>query len=115
MEVFSAKSTPQIWRGWGIVVASLGGCHSSRSTDLSVHAGIDSTRYVRLLWESLEEDDRNSHAAMYEIKFGNKAEGVIAGPRERTAASVFNHLESVALAIEGSDLNITGDNFVPTA
>ena len=44
-----------------------------------------------------------------------RAEEVIAGPRERTAASVFNHLESVALAIEGSDLNIIGDNFVRTA
>ena len=34
------------------------GCHSSRSNDLSVHARIDSTGYVRLLWESSEEDDK---------------------------------------------------------
>ena len=52
---------------------------------------------------------------MFEIKFGNKAEKVIAGAREQTAASVFSHLESVALAIEGSDLSITENNFVPTA
>ena len=62
-----------------------------------------------------QEDDKNSHAAMHEIKFGDKDEKVIAGPRDWTAASVFNHLESVALAIEGSDLNISEDNFVPTA
>ena len=31
---------------------------SSRSNDLSVLAGIDSTGYVRLLWESSEEDDK---------------------------------------------------------
>ena len=82
---------------------------------MSVHAGMDSTRYVRLLWEPLEEDDKNSHAAMFEMKIGNKPEEVIVGPGERTAASVFNDLESVALAIESSDLDIAEDNFVPTA
>ena len=35
--------------------------------------------------------------------------------RKRTADTLFTDLESVALAIEGSDLNITADNFVPTA
>ena len=112
MEVFQRQVDATDLAGWGIAVASLGGRHSSRSNDLSVHARIDSTRYVRLLWE---EDDKNSHAAMFEMKIGNKPEKVIAGPRERTAASVFNDLESVALAIEGSDLSITEDNFVPTA
>ena len=43
------------------------GCHSSRSIDLSVHARIDSTGYVRLLWESSEEEDKNSHAAIFGI------------------------------------------------
>ena len=47
---------------------------SRRSKDLSVHARIDSTGYVRLLGESSEEND----------KFGKKAEEVIAEPRERT-------------------------------
>ena len=48
------------------------GCHSSRSDGLSVHARIDSTGYVRLLWESSEEDDKNSHAGICEVKFGKK-------------------------------------------
>ena len=48
------------------------GCHSSRSNDLSVHARIDSTGYVRLLWASNEEDDEDGHAAIFEVKFGRK-------------------------------------------
>ena len=84
------------------------GCHSSRSNDLSVHARIDSTGYVRLLWESSEEDDKN--AAI--LKFVEKAQ---AEPRERTDDSLLSDLESVALAVEGSDLNTTEVKFVPTA
>ena len=38
------------------------------------------------------------------LEFGEKAQ---AEPRERTADSLFNDLESVALAVEGSDLNTT--------
>ena len=59
------------------------GCHSSRSYDLSVHARIDPTGYVRLLWESSEEDDRNTHAAIFEMKlvFKTKAEGAITDSR----------------------------------
>ena len=91
------------------------GCRSSRSNDLSVHAGIDSTAYVRLLWESSEEDDKNTHAAIFEVKFGKKAEEVITDSREGTADTLFNDLESVALAMEGSDLNTAEDNLVPTA
>ena len=91
------------------------GCHSSRSNDLSVHARIDSIGYVRLLWESGEEDDKNTHAATFEVKFGKKTEEAITDSRERTADTLFADLESVALAIEGSDLNITEDNFVHTA
>ena len=44
------------------------GCHSSRCNNLSVHARIDSTGYVRLLRESSEEDVKNSHAAIFEKK-----------------------------------------------
>ena len=58
---------------------------SSRSNDLSVHARIDSTSYVHLLWESSEEDDKNAHTAIFEVKCGNKAEGAITDSRERTA------------------------------
>ena len=55
----------QLLEDYGLV-----GCHSSRSNDLSVHARIDSTGYVRLLWES--NDDKNGHAANSEVKFGRK-------------------------------------------
>ena len=89
-------------------------CHSSRSNDLSVHARSDATGYVRLLWESSEEDDKNTHAAIFEVKFGKKAEEAITDSRERTADTLSNDLQSVALVVEGSDGNITEDNFVPT-
>ena len=41
--------------------------------------------------------------------------GVITESRWRTTDTLFNDLESVAFAIEGSDLNTTEDHFVPTA
>ena len=63
------------------------GCHSSRRNNLSVHARIDSTGYVRILWESSEEEDK---------KFGKKAEGVTTDSRERTADTLFTDLECVA-------------------
>ena len=47
------------------------------------HARIDPSGYVRLLWES--EDDRNGHAAIFEVKFGNKTEGATTKSRERSA------------------------------
>ena len=67
--------------------------------------------------ESSEEDDKNTHAAIFDVKFGPKKEdkGVITDSRERTADTLFNDPECVALAIEGSDLNTIEDNFVPTA
>ena len=88
---------------------------SRRSNDLSVHARIEATVYVRLLWESSEEDDKNTLAAIFEVKCGKKAEEAITDARDRTADTLFTDLESVALAIEGSDLNITEDNVVHTA
>ena len=90
-------------------------CHSRRSNDLSVHARIDATGYVRLLSESSEEDDKNTQAAIFEVKFGKKAEEAITDSRDRTAHTLFTDLESVASAIEGSDVDITEDNVVPTA
>ena len=54
------------------------GCPLIRSNDLSVHARTDSTRYVRLLWKSNEEDEEDGHAAIFEVKFGTKTEGVTA-------------------------------------
>ena len=87
------------------------GCHSSRSNDLPVHARIDSTGYVRLLEESSEEHDKNSHASIFEVNFGKMTKDVFAGTREQTAASLFSDLEAVASVVQGS----TDDNFVPTA
>ena len=68
------------------------GCHSSRSNDPSVHARIDSTGYVRLLVESSEEDDKISHAAIFEVKFVKKGEGAVTASRERKADALFNDL-----------------------
>ena len=90
------------------------GCHSSLSDDLSVHARIDSTSHVRLLWESSEEDNKCTHAPIFEKKFGKKVEDATKNSRERTARTLFTDLRSVALDLECSDLNITEDNFVPT-
>ena len=91
------------------------GCHSSTSNDLSVHAWIDSIGYVRLLWESSEEDDKNTPAAIFEVKFGKMAEGAITDSRQRTADTLYNDLESVELAIEGTNPDVTEDDIVPAA
>ena len=56
------------------------GCHSSRSNDLSVHARIGSSGFVRLLWES--DDDRNGHAAIIEVKNGKETERATTKSRE---------------------------------
>ena len=84
-----------------------------RGNDLSVHVRFDSTRYVRLMWASNEEEeDKGSHAAIFEVKFGKKAEGSFTDSREGTPDTLFSDLESVALVVEGSDLK---DNFVSAA
>ena len=62
-----------------------------------------------------EEDDKCTHAAIFEVKFGKKAEEATTDSRKRTADTHFNDLGSVALTLESSDLSITEDNFVPTA
>ena len=77
------------------------GCQSNRGNYLSVHARTDSTGYVRLLWESSEEEDNHSHAAIFDAIFGKKAEGSITDSREVTADTLFSDLESVASVVEG--------------
>ena len=47
------------------------GCHSSKSNDLSVHARIDSSGYIRILWES-DVDDKHEHAAILEVKWARR-------------------------------------------
>ena len=56
--------TRQLLEDYGSV-----GCHSARGNDLSVHARIDPTGYVRLLWESNGEANEFSHAALFEVKY----------------------------------------------
>ena len=41
------------------------GCHSPKGNFMSVHARIDSKGYVRLLWESKDEEDEGSHLASF--------------------------------------------------
>ena len=89
------------------------GCHSSGSNDLPVHARIHSSGYVRLLWKS--DDVRKGHAAIFEVKFGKMTKRAATESRERTAEQLFDHMESVALAVEGSDLGPTEDPFEPTS
>ena len=88
----------QLLEDYGLV-----GCHSSKSNDLSDHTRIDSTGYFRLFWESSEEDDKNTHVAIFEMKFCKKAEEAITDSRERTADTPFRYLESVGLTMEGID------------
>ena len=57
----------QLLEDYGLV-----GCHSNNGNYLSVHARIDSTGSVRILWESNDEKDKGSHAAIFEVKFGKK-------------------------------------------
>ena len=89
------------------------GRHSSSSNDLSVHARINSSRYIRLLWES--DDDRNGHGAIFEVKFGRTSVRAVRESRERSAEELFADLESGASALEGSDLCPTGEPFEPSA
>ena len=58
---------------------------------------------------------QNGHAAMFEVKFGQKTERATAESRERSAEQLFDTLEPVALAVEGSDLGASEDCFEPTA
>ena len=102
--------TRQLLEDYGLV-----GCHSARSHDLSVHAKIDSTGYVRLLWASIGWANKFSYASIFEVKVRQKSERALADLREQTADTLFSDLGTVALVIEGSDLSITEDKFMPIA
>ena len=78
-------------------------CHSSKSNDLSVHARIKSSRYIRLLWQS-DVDDRNEHALIFEVKFGKTSGRAVKESPERFAEQLFADQDPVASAVEGSDL-----------
>ena len=87
------------------------GCHSARGNNLSAHKRIDSTGRVRLLWESNDEKNRGSDAAIFEVKFGQRSEGPHTDSRERTADTLSGNLENVAEVLEE---NTTKSNFIPT-
>ena len=76
----------QLLEDYGLVV-----CHSTRSNDLSVHARIDSTGYVHLLWESIAEANEFSHAVI-----------LITELREQTADTLFSDLGTVASVIKAA-------------
>ena len=76
-------------------------CYSTRNRDLSVHARIDFTGYVHLLWESIGEENEFSHAAIFEVKFGKKSERVITDSRGRFCAYCKMH--------QGNKKRQTGD------
>ena len=59
--------------------------------------------------------DTNEHAAIFEVKFGKTSERAVRESRDRSAEQLFADLESVASAVEGSDLGPTEDPFEPTA
>ena len=58
---------------------------------------------------------RNGHAAIFEVKLGKTSERAVRESRERSAEQLFADLESVASAVEGSDLGPAEDPFKPTA
>ena len=76
--------TWQLLEDYGLV-----GCHSARSHDLSVHAKIDSTGYVRLIWASIGWPNELSFAAILEVKFRQTSERALADLREQTADTLF--------------------------
>ena len=76
---------------------------------------VDSTGYVRLLWESIGKATKFSYESILKIQIGQKPERALADLREQTADTLFSDLGTVALVIEGSDLSITEDTLAPTA
>ena len=60
----------------------------------------------------MKKRTRGSHAAIFEVKFGQRSEESSINSRERTADTLSCDLESVALVIEGSD---SKNNFAPAA
>ena len=111
-EKFNVAELSLLREFWGnisahVIMTAEDGCFPTnakqllrRRHDLSGHARINSTSYVRLLWESSEENDKCTDAAIFEVKFGKEAEQAITDSRERTADTLFTDLESVAIALE---------------
>ena len=77
---------------------------------MSIHARINSSGYIRPFWES-DVDDKNRPAAIFEVKLGKTSERAVRESRERSAEQLFADPESVACAVEGSDLGPIEDTF----
>ena len=75
---------------------------------LSIHARINSSRYIRRSRES-DDDNRYGHAAIFEVKFVKTSVRAVKESRERSSEQLFADLELVASAVEGSDLGPTRD------
>ena len=85
----------QLLEDYGLV-----GCQSARCNYLSANARIISTGYVPLLWESNFGEDKGSHAAIFEVKFGRRSEGSLTDSREQTADTLSSDLDYVAEVLE---------------
>ena len=70
---------------------------------------------VFIVLRIIGEENEFSHAAIFDVKFCKKPEKVVTDSRGRTTDALFMNLESVAWAIQSSNLSITEDNFVPSA
>ena len=76
----------------------LRGCHSDNE-HLSVHARIGSSGEVRELWESEKEDMDRGHAAIFEVRFGEKSDPESC-ERSVDAYWLFDAQERTAKAVE---------------
>ena len=92
MEVFSAKSTPQIWRAGALLLHRLVDATQAeamicQSTQESIPQGMFAScgNHLKKMTETHMKRFLQSNLA-------TRAEEAIAGPHERTAASVFNVL-----------------------
>ena len=77
-------NTRQLLEDCGLV-----GCHSTRGNDLSNYTKIDSTGYVRLLWESNGGANEFSHAAIIEVIFGKTSERALEDLRKQNSWYAF--------------------------
>ena len=55
-----SKDAKHLLEDYGLV-----GCQSTKGNFMSVHERMDSTGYARLLWDSNDEEDEGSHAAIF--------------------------------------------------
>ena len=81
---------------------------------MSVHARIKSSGNSEFFLGESDVGNSTGRAAIFEVKCGKTSERAVRESRERSAGQLFVDLESVASAVEGSDLGPTEDPFEPT-